>query len=89
MLESIIEWNVYSSMFSPLKSGWYVVALIPKNCSKLTEDEMNDWRKNAGFDKAWHYDGKWFISRIGMHSIDVTDRVTHYGELPLVPKIIR
>ena len=67
--------------------GWFAAALVPRNHSE-TKDLDNDWRSSFGFTKAWFNNGRWFESDAHGHGMrDVTDRVTHWAEMPQVPEL--
>ncbi len=77
----------------PSKAGWYAAALNPVNASEVTLSEINAWRKQFGFTKAWftpRAQGSWWEPDhvIGRDANLVGERVTHWAELPEVPVLL-
>ena len=74
------------------RCGWYAAAVLPVNYAELDADEINAWRKQFGFTKVWHnnsgsYDSWWEPDPHGNRSKPISDRMTHWAELPSVPTI--
>lgn len=81
-----VEWQ--DAAIVPNGSGWYSIALLAANHEEL--DDQNFWRESFGYSKAWWNSSTerwWEPDPHGKSSRDVTDRVTHWGNLPKVPKI--
>jgi len=73
---------------------WYVVALNPigiRRGDASNNQWLNKWRTNTlyhAFEKAYLSDGRWLtVDHFVPKRIDVTDRVTHWSELPAVPQL--
>ena len=67
--------------------GWYAVSINPVNWRDFEDDtKLNSWREEFGFTKAWYMNGEWFEADFHDYgSNKITDRVTHWAELPKVP----
>jgi hypothetical protein len=67
---------------APIGFGWYSVAVNPANWTDFEDKtQLNDWREDFGFTKAWYNGQKWFDSKME----EISDRVTHWDNLPKVP----
>jgi hypothetical protein len=71
----------------PTEYGWYSVAINPVNWVDFEDKtELNNWRLSFGFSKAWYNGSIWSEADFhGIDSKDITDRVTHWANLPQVP----
>lgn len=77
-----MKWTAIAEQ-KPPQSGWYAAAMDPPDGSG-----DHSWRQLYGFAKLWFNDGRWWDvcpRRSPGHSVEVTERVTHWGELPRVP----
>lgn len=91
--ETSINWKEVKER--PRESfGWYSVAVLPVNHSgsgDSNETDLkgdNNWRKSFGYSKAWYNNGEWYEANMhGYRSNNITNLVTHWGNLPEVPDI--
>jgi len=79
---TIINWNDINNE-RPLESGWYMVVLQPVNHKEFIDcpSEMNSWISAFGINKKWFHNGEFW----GENNNTITDRVTHWCEIPRVP----
>lgn len=72
--------------------GWYAAAVLPVNHAELDAAGINSWRAQFGFTKVWYnhsgsHGSWWEPDPHGNRSKPISDRMTHWAELPPVPMI--
>lgn len=78
---SVITWiNIEDA--SPVKTGWYMVVLKPKNYKDFSDNpkKMNSWIEKFGIEKLWWNDGVFW-----QESCHVNERVNYWAHIPKVP----
>lgn len=81
-MKSVIKWIDYSKEKPPIASKWVIAVLKPVNYMEFIDNpsEMNDWIRKFGINKVWIHNGSFWLN----HK-DISDRVTHWSEIPSVP----
>jgi hypothetical protein len=76
------------------RCGWYAAAVNPVNADEIDAAGINSWREKFGFTKVWYNKpaksspGTWWESDPhGQRSRPIGHRMTHWAELPTVPRI--
>lgn len=80
-----IEWNKFTKD-SPAMYDWYLVAVDPINYKECSKKGIKSWRDQFGCTKAWFHNGEWYEpDPHGYRTTVITDRVTHWANMPIVP----
>lgn len=83
-----MEWKIFKAE-DHIKNGCYCVAVNPHNYKTYSVEFCNSWRKRCGFQVAIMCDGDWMQDRrvSGYPRINITNRVTHWAEMPSIPEL--
>lgn len=83
-----MHWNPITTL--PIKTGYYMIAILPDNYDTLDEQIINVWRSYYGCSIAWYHAGTnaWLEpSLFGTQARNVSSLVTHWAKLADVPQV--